>query len=121
MLSKEEIEKAKKKLELMEYKYTLTNNDDKAIEILLQYIKELEESNKDLDHENNRLEKIEFERDKANKIIDLMAEEINDTDPGYNDYCNSTKKCSEEECKNCIKQYFEKKVNENNEHRRNKN
>ena len=26
MLSKEEIEKAKKKLELMEYKYTLTDN-----------------------------------------------------------------------------------------------
>ncbi len=31
-----ELEEAKKKLELMEYKYTLTNNDDKAIETVLQ-------------------------------------------------------------------------------------
>ena len=31
-----ELEDAKKKLELMEYKYTLTNNDDKAIETVLQ-------------------------------------------------------------------------------------
>lgn len=47
-----------------------------AIKNLLQYVKELEESNKDLDHENNRLEKIEFEKDMAYKIIDEMADSM---------------------------------------------
>ena len=37
-----ELEKAKKKLELMEYKYTLTNNDDKAIEVVLKELNKYE-------------------------------------------------------------------------------
>ena len=71
MLSKEEIEKAKKKLELMEYKYTLTNNDDKAIETLLQYIDQLEQ------------EKV---------------------------YPNNSCEGNGIPCWDCVKQYFEKKV-----------
>ena len=41
--------------------------------LIKKYISELEQSNAELDKENNRLEKIEFERDKANKIINEMA------------------------------------------------
>ena len=41
--------------------------------LIKKYISELEISNNELDKENNRLEKIEFERDKANKIINEMA------------------------------------------------
>ena len=87
-----DIEKAKKKVELIEYKYTLTNNDDKAIETLLQYIAKLEQ-------ENN----------KQNKIIDAMANFILDTDYIKNNRSNEDYyiKCVEE-----IKQYFEKKVEE---------
>lgn len=45
---------------------------------------------------------------KKDKMIDLMAEKIGDI--SSNSYCNSTKECTEQECKNCIKQYFERKV-----------
>lgn len=37
--------------------------------------------------------------------IDLMAEEINETDRGYIDYCQFKIVC-DRNCKDCIKQYF---------------
>ena len=105
MLSKEEIEKAKerlnKKLEDEKILGMLAHIDkivdenilnNISIETLLQYIDQLEQ-------ENNKL----------NKINDEMAKEIKKTDYSYY-YCNSTKECTGEECKDCIKQYFEKKV-----------
>ena len=45
---KMELEEAIKKLELMEYKYTLTNNDDKAIETVLQELERLNTDNQRL-------------------------------------------------------------------------
>ena len=132
MLSKEEIEKTKEilnkfmnnemqqdKLEIDSrcgswkigyvYKHLELNP---SIKTLLQYIDQLETSNKELDKENNRLEKIEFERDKANKIIDEMAEYIAEID-GSDNLCDKNKHCSIciiKDCKECIKQYFEKKA-----------
>ena len=117
MLSKEEIEKAKERLSNLGKSIQVNckekSNMATSIKILLQYIQELEISNKELDKENNRLEKIEFERDKANKIIDEMLEEYE-----YNARCNLKNFCDEEmrkdkckqDCRACIKQYFEKKV-----------
>ena len=69
---------------------------------------ELEISNKELDKENNRLEKIEFERDKANEIIDEMAKELTgfaiwNENPDKTIILRDTKQ---------VKQYFEKKVEE---------
>lgn len=45
------------------------------------------------------------------KQIDLMAEEINETNRGYNDYCEFKIVC-DRNCKSCIKQYFERKSKE---------
>ena len=50
------------------------------------------------------------EIEKKDKIIDLMAEEINETDRGYIDYCQFKMVC-DRNCKECIKQYFEREVN----------
>ena len=130
-MNKEEIEKSKERCNsIVEFcknnKECQENNicsdcyieieDIRAIETLLQYIQELEISNKELDKENNRLEKIEFERDKANKIIDEMADIIKDYDIDYSDICKYrfVRHCEKAPtgCKECIKQYFEKKVEE---------
>ena len=43
--------------------------------------------------------------------IDLMAEEINETNRGYNDYCKFKIVC-DRNCKSCIKQYYERKSKE---------
>lgn len=130
MLSKEEIEKAKIKLqEIKEFwlKYDYATDEGKknllvnanVIETLLQYIQELEQSNKYLDRENNRLEKIEFEKDMANKMIDEMAKyiskisdcplEVYDVDLECDKECG---KISEQEC---WRKYYKQKVEgENN-------
>ena len=123
MLNKKEIKEAEETLnKFCEYDDNLFLQDEvlyeyqDAIETLLQYIQELEISNKELDKENNRLEKIEFERDKANKIIDEMADIIKDYDIDYSDICKYrfVRHCEKAPtgCKECIKQYFEKKVEE---------
>lgn len=52
------------------------------------------------------------DNDKKDKIIDLMAEEINETDRGYIDYCQFKMVC-DRNCKECIKQYFERKATNN--------
>ncbi len=128
MLSKEEIEKAKEKTKKWIYnmrtgsRVNIIHKGDKVfcddLETLLKYIQELETSNEELDRENNRLEKIEFERDKANKIIDEMAEylaiirDCPNEDKGANLDCEN--RCSNDDSiyAECWKQYFEKKVEE---------
>ena len=72
-----------------EFKLTgeLFRNDLEAIETVLNMLKE------------------------KDKEIDLMAEEINETNRSYNDYCKMKKEC-DKNCKNCIKQYFERKSKE---------
>ena len=125
MLSKEEIEKAKKECIIFIRSIRTDLRDEEsednfiladALETLLQYIQELEESNKNLDHENNRLEKIEFERDIANKVIDEMAKEINAKVLTKEQWCPLLSKengCYEDNtCLKCLKRYFEKKVKE---------
>ncbi len=120
MLDKEKIEKAKemlsnpKKEDLIEIirifkrngieNYCITKNE--TIKTLLQYIQELEISNIELDKENNRLEKIEFERDIANKIIDKMAEQLAGIAIWNNEKEEPLILMDKEE----VKQYYEKKV-----------
>lgn len=45
---------------------------------------------------------------RLNRQIDLMAEEINETDRGYTDYCEMKIEC-DRNCKDCIKRYYERK------------
>ena len=113
MLSKEEIEKAKERIQNslndvwfgVLYSQEERDEDEK---ILLQYIQELETSNEELDKENNRLEKIEFERDMANKIIDEMSKQL----AGIAIWNNEKEEPLILGDKEEAKQYFEKKVEE---------
>ena len=52
------------------------------------------------------------DNEKKDKIIDLMAEEINETDRGYTDYCEMKIEC-DRNCKDCIKRYHERKATNN--------
>lgn len=74
--------------------YKLYKNRVKQFETVLNMLKEQREENK-----------------KKDKQIDLMAEEINETARGYIDYCQFKMVC-DRNCKKCIKQYFERKVEE---------
>lgn len=80
-----------------------------AIETVLSMLKE-----KDKEIERLRYIKKSFdyvvqkETEKKNRQIDLMAEEINETDRGYTDYCEMKIEC-DRNCKDCIKRYYERK------------
>ena len=54
------------------------------------------------------------ELEKKDKIIDLMAEKIDQLGNDYDDFCIDTiwNEDCDEDCKNCIKQYFERKSEE---------
>ena len=69
-----ELEEAKKKLELMEYKYTLTNNDDKAIETVLQELKCQDELIEDLKLQAKSLNGIIQNSVNKKKIEDKIEE-----------------------------------------------
>lgn len=91
---------------------------DTAINLITKLQKENEEKDKQIDFYKKGLEReIESNRDnimeiiKKDKIIDLMAEEINETDRGYTDYCEMKIEC-DRNCKDCIKRYYERKSEE---------
>lgn len=73
--------------------------------ITIEGFRELQE---DIETVLNLLKQKDAEIEKKDKMIDLMAVEIGDI--SNNSYCNSTKECNDEACKNCIKEYFERKV-----------
>lgn len=107
------------------------NTDFEAIETVLNMLKEkdteIEKKDKMIDLRNKELiikeDELKFsdeERIKLNKMIDLMAEYISDLDIDE-DICKkqSDNNCDdinrEVECKECIKQYFEKQAKEKGE------
>ena len=135
-MSKEEIEKAKERCnsivefcknnkECQENKICsdcyIEIEDISAIETLLQYIDELEQEVQTLKFiivcDTDRTNQLEQENNKQSKIIDLMADIIKDCDIDYSYICKYriVRSCEKapKGCKNCIKQYFEKKVEEN--------
>lgn len=65
-----------------------------------------------INKQNTELAEKNAEIEKLNRQIDLMAEEINETDRGYTDYCEMKIEC-DRNCKECIKQYFERKATNN--------
>ena len=85
-------------------KYIMSSDSAKA-ETVLSMLKhnsaEIEQKNTELAEKNAEIERL-------NRQIDLMAEEINETDRGYIDYCQFKMVC-DRNCKECIKQYFERK------------
>ena len=89
----------------------ITQNDKLLIK---KYISELEISNKELDKENNRLEKIEFERDMANKMIDEITTMLEELKICHFKREDGGELLGKYRCynKEDWKQYFEKKVEE---------
>ena len=74
----------------------------------------LKENSAEIEQKNTELAEKNAEIEKKDKIIDLMAEEINQLGGDYDDFCIDTvwnEDCYED-CKNCIKQYFERKSEE---------
>ena len=134
-MNKEEIEKAKEKLKkFCDYENNLVLMDNilyeyqDAIETLLQYIDQLEfqlqAKEKVHEYDVNMIDEVKGKSvklynkiDKLNKIIDEMAKEINKTTSEkykIKHICEKGK-CKNEECyeddwTECIKQYFEEKV-----------
>ena len=62
-----------------------------------------------INKQNTELAEKNAEIEKLNRQIDLMAEEIKETDRGYTDYCEMKIEC-DRNCKDCIKRYYERKV-----------
>lgn len=87
---------------------TILNQKQKEMNKLINTVKSYKGQIKRLEHTNRSYKGI---ISKQNKQIDLMAEEINETDRGYTDYCETKIEC-DRNCKDCIKQYFERKSKE---------
>ena len=103
-----------------DYDKTIYIQRKEAIETVLNMLKE---KNREINSKNGTINALQCalkerteERDrkdniitKQNKIIDLMSEEINETDRGYTDYCEMKIEC-DRNCKDCIKRYFEREA-----------
>lgn len=88
-------------------KYIMSSDSAKA-ETFLNMLKEKDK----LYHKAlGDLVKADRENIQLKKQIDLMAEEINETDRGYTDYCEMKIEC-DRNCKDCIKRYYERKSEE---------
>ena len=91
------------------------SSDSKKAETVLNMLKDLQKENKymhsELDRQQTTINNYAKVIEKKNRQIDLMAEEINETDRGYTDYCEMKIEC-DRNCKECIKQYFERKSKE---------
>ena len=87
--------------------YDLFENIETVLSMLKENSAEIEQKNTELAEKNAEIEK-------KDKIIDLMAEEINQLGGDYDDFCIDTvwNEDCDEDCKNCIKQYFERKSEE---------
>lgn len=73
----------------------IRENIDSAL--IFKYVSELEEKVK-----------------KQDKMIDLMAEEMKNKEYEYEDMCLYSEDCHGEYCEKCIKEYFRKKVENEN-------
>lgn len=107
----EVIERLKYDISAGEYSITKTELLETALKMLKEKDKQIDFYKKGLEKEIDSNRENIMEIIKKDKIIDLMAEEINETNRGYNDYCQFKIVC-DRNCKGCIKQYFEKKVKE---------
>ena len=98
----------------------LVDRKEKDIEGWKKYCEEIEEEQTEMSNKNCELEfeieKLQKELKQKDKIIDLMAETINnhDIDEDICKQMGQKANCNEfedtEKCKECIKQYFENKA-----------
>ena len=117
---KEYIKEQKEQLNMFGYITTL-ENDFKRTKKLINAYEELQKENKkikeELNKENNRCMILANNDKFKEQMIDLMAEWISERCFYKDDYSNSCEiiqdSCNkEDDCKDCIKQYFENKAKE---------
>ena len=96
----------------------IMSSDSKKAETVLNMLKDLQKENKymhsELDRQQTTINNYAKVIEKKDKIIDLMAEKIDQLGNDYDDFCIDTiwNEDCDEDCKNCIKQYFERKSEE---------
>ena len=106
------------------YKNTIPKISE-SIGTVLSMLKEKDKEIEKLKEENKNIMKLNanmskrhlddiFKIKRKDKIIDLMAEKIDQLGNDYDDFCIDTiwNEDYDEDCKNCIKQYFERKSEE---------
>ena len=106
------------------YKNTIPKISE-SIGTVLSMLKEKDKEIEKLKEENKNIMKLNanmskrhlddiFKIKRKDKIIDLMAEKIDQLGSDYDDFCIDTiwNEDCDEDCKNCIKQYFERKSEE---------
>lgn len=97
----------------------IMSSDSKKAETVLNMLKE---NSAEIEQKNTELAEKSAEIEKKDKIIDLMTEYINylsdelvqATGKNELDFCDGNKCCKDSDysCEECIKQYFERKVEE---------
>ena len=88
------------------------NNQKAELAILNEKQKEMNKLTNTVSSYKGMFKRQQKDQEKKDKIIDLMAEEINETDRGYTDYCEMKIEC-DRNCKDCIKRYFKRKATNN--------
>ena len=104
---------------------TYLREESYMLETVLNMLKEKDKEIEKLKEENKNIMKLNanmskrhlddiFKIKRKDKIIDLMAEKIDQLGGDYDDFCIDTiwNEDCDEDCKNCIKQYFERKSEE---------
>lgn len=114
-------EEEKKAIEYLKnmYWYADEDEEERFVNIVLNLIQRLQKENKyihsELDKQQEKINNYAKQIEKKDKIIDLMAEYINELDIDE-DICSKNiinpDICNEQysNCKACVKQYFERKV-----------
>ena len=107
--NKDKINKANELIEIQETVLNLIQKQDKEIEHWKNGFERELENNRKNTCELLKQDLIIREKDKQ---IDLMAEKIHFLGSEYDDFCIDTvwNEDCDKDCKNCIKQYFERKV-----------
>ena len=90
---------------------TVLNMLKEKDKLINEQLKENVKLQKELNEENKRCMILANDDKFKEQVIDLMAEEINETDRGYTDYCEMKIEC-DRNCKDCIKRYYERKSKE---------
>ena len=114
MSEDKKIDEINEKLDKTEDYEIIINLLYQKVDLLEEIIGKLKNQNKlaSKEHEE-RFNECEAELEKKDKIIDLMAQTMAQAGVGRRSFaCDFGKECIQEGCRACIKQYFERKVEE---------
>lgn len=103
-------------MKISELNFLLTGEaKEEYSETLKEVLNMLKENSAEIQQKNTELAEKTAEIEKKDKQIDLMAEKIHFLGSDYDDFCIDTvwNEDCDKDCKDCIKQYFERKATNN--------